>query len=290
MKVIIGGTNSYDLAKKVARKLKVSYKKLVVNQFPDGEFHIRLPVQVKNKQVIIIQSMAPKPNLSLLETVWAAQTARELGAKKVIVVAPYLCYMRQDKRFFATEAKSNTIMSALLTCADEVLTIDPHLHRIKSLKEIFEIKARSITANNVLGEYIKKNIKKGMIIGPDAESYQWAEDIAEIAGLESVVLKKKRFNARRVRIVVPEKLKEQLKGMPAILVDDVISTGHTILEVVKQLRKHNIKNIYALTVHGLFSEDALRKLQKAKVKVIATNTINNKVARIDVSDLIAENL
>jgi ribose-phosphate pyrophosphokinase len=290
MKVVIGCTNSCVLAKKIARKLKVPYKKLVVRHFPDGELYIKFPVLPKNKHVIIVQSMYPNPNAALLEAVWAAQTAQELKARKVTVIAPYLCYLRQDKRFHPTEAKSNTIMSALLTCADSLLTIDPHLHRIKSLKEIFEIQASHTTANTLLGEYIKKKIRRGIVIGPDGESYQWAEQIAKTAGLPVHVLKKKRYSSRKVRIVVPQELKKKLRHTPAILVDDIVSTGHTLLEVVKQLRKHGTKKIYALAVHGVFAENALQKLRKARVKVITTNTINNKVAKIDVSGLIAKNL
>ena len=289
VKLVLGCSNSTDLAKKLARRLKAAYKAVKTDYFPDGEFHIKIP-QVKKKHVILVQSMYPHPNESLLEVVFAAQTAQELGAKRVTVIAPYLCYLRQDKRFHPGEAKSNSIMAALLTCADDIYTIDPHLHRITSLKEIFAVKAVALTANSLLGEYIKKHIKNGIVIGPDAESYQWAEGIAKHANLPVKVLKKKRYHARKVKIVVPKQLQEELHHKKAILVDDIVSTGHTLLEVAKGLRRHKIKSIYAVCVHGLFAEDALKKLKKAGVKVIATNTIQSSASKIDISPLLAHAL
>lgn len=287
-KIVFGGTNSQDLAKRVARRLKAPYAALIVKHFPDGETYLRLPKDVKGKEVILIESMHPDPDLIMIETIFAARTAKELGAKKVIIVAPYLAYMRQDKRFHPRECKSNSIMAALMTCGDKIITIDPHLHRISSLKDIFKIPAQRLSANDVIAKYIKKNIKNEVIVGPDIESYQWAEEIAKKIDLHAVVLRKKRYTSRVVRIKVKPGI--GFRGKNVVIVDDIISTGHTMIEPIKQIKKMGAKKIYCIGVHGLFVEGALKKLKKLGVTVLTTNTIVNPVSKIDMSETIAKAL
>jgi ribose-phosphate pyrophosphokinase len=287
-KVVFGGTNSTDLARKVAKRIKAPYAALKITRFPDGELNLRLPMDVKGKEVVLIESMHPNPDLTMIEIIFAARTCKELGAKKVTVVAPYLAYMRQDKRFHPRECKSNTIMSALMTCADRILTIDPHLHRIKSLKEIFRIPAKRLSANDAIAKYIEKNIKNEVIVGPDSESYQWAEAIAEKVHVHATVLRKKRYTARHVKIVV--KKGTEFKGKNVVIVDDIISTGHTMIEPIKQIKKMGAKKIYCIGVHGLFVEGALKMLKKLGATVLTTNTIVNPTSKIDMSETIAKAL
>lgn len=287
-KIVFGGTNSQDLAKRVARKIKAPYAALIVKHFPDGETYLRLPKDVKGKEVILIESMHPNPDLIMIETIFAARTAKELGAKKVTIVAPYLAYMRQDKRFHPRECKSNSIMAALMTCGDKIFTIDPHLHRINSLSEIFTIPAKRLSANDAIAKYIKKNIKNEVIVGPDSESYQWARAIADKINVHATVLKKKRYTSRVVRIKVKPGI--GFKGKNVVIVDDIISTGHTMIEPIKQIKKMGAKKIYCIGVHGLFVEGALNKLKKLGVTVLTTNTIVNPVSKIDMSETIVKAL
>jgi len=287
--LIIGCSNSRDLAKKVARKTKAKYSALKTKKFPDGETYVRFMTDVKNKKIVLVNSFHPNPNDAMVETIFAAQTAKELGARSVTIVAPYLAYMRQDKRFHPGESKSNTIMSKMLSrVADKIITIDPHLHRIKSLNDIFKIKTKRLSANSAIAEYIDKNIKNTVIIGPDIESYQWAEAIAEKIDLHAVVLKKKRYTARKVRIKVKKDV--DFKNRNVVIVDDIISTGHTMIEPIRQIKKMGAKKIYAIGVHGLFVEGALKKLRKLGVRILTTNTIENPVSKIDMSETIARGL
>jgi len=287
-KIVFGGTNSQDLAKRVARKIKAPYAALIVKHFPDKETYLRLPKEVKGKEVILIGSMHPNPDLIMIETIFAARTAKELGAKKVTIVAPYLAYMRQDKRFHPRECKSNSIMAALMTCGDKIITIDPHLHRINSLSDIFTIPAKRLSANDAIAKYIKKNIKDEVIVGPDIESYQWAKAIADKINVHATVLRKKRYTSRHVRIVV--KKGTDFKGKNVVIVDDIISTGQTMIEPIKQIKRMGAKKIYCIGFHGLFVEGALKKLRKLGVRVLTTNTIVNPVSKIDMSDTIAKAL
>tara|TARA_Y100000310_G_C20571200_1_gene758129 strand:- start:300 stop:1190 length:891 start_codon:yes stop_codon:yes gene_type:complete len=280
--------NSEDIAKSLARKLKARYSPLKISSFPDGDIYLKFNMSLKNKRLIIVQSFQPHSDMSLFDVIFAAETAKDLGAKKVILVAPYLAYMRQDKRFHSGEAISSRIMAKLLNnSVDRIITIDPHLHRYKSLKAIFKIPAKRLTANSLISKYIRDNIKFPVIIGPDWESYQWAEFIAKQVGCDSTVLEKTRFSSRNVK----EKMKKKVhcKGMDVVIVDDIISTGHTIAEAAKKARKMGAKSVTAIGVHGLFVEKAIDKMKKAGVtKIVTTNCIEHRTNKIDVTPLLVD--
>lgn len=282
--------NSVNIAKKMASKLKAKYSPLTIGAFPDGDLYLRFNHEVKGQTVVIVQSFQPHPDQSLFDVVFAAETAKDLGAKKVILVAPYLAYMRQDKRFNPGECISSRVMAKLLNHSiDKLITVDPHLHRYKSLKEVFTVPAVRLTADGLLVDYLKKNLRKVVIIGPDWESYQWAEDIAHKIGAEVTVLEKTRYNSRHVT----EKMIHPIiiKGKDVAIIDDIISTGHTLCEAAKSAKKFGARNVYALGVHGLLVENAAEKLKKAGVKkVITTNCIEHGTNRIDVTPLLVEAL
>jgi len=287
--IVVSGTNSRSLAKSVAKRIKAQYSELFVDTFPDGELRIRFPDDVAGMHVILIESLLPNPNTSLMELVFAIHTAKDLGAAKVTAVAPYLAYMRQDKRFHAGECVSAHVMADLLSAADHVIAIDPHLHRIKRLQDIFTCKATSLTADPVFADYIHKTHPKAIIMGPDGESSQWAKTIADRIGQESVILSKKRYSATKVRTIIHGD-PARFKGRDVVIVDDIISTGNTMIEPIKQLKAFGAKKITCVCVHGVFAKNALQRLKKLGAQVISTNTIQNPVAKIDVASLIANAL
>lgn len=286
--IIVGLSNSKNLAKKVARKLKVKYSDIDFDFFPDGEIHLRFKIKLKGT-VVLVQSMQPKTNDALIEALFASATAKEIGAKKVILVTPYLNYMRQDKRFRPGDCVSNEIVAKFIDdYVDHIFVVDPHLHREKTLSHFFKIKATKLTANPLIAQYIKKHIKSPLLIGPDWESYKWARATAEMIGAESVILKKKRYSGRRVKVYFGQKI--EVKGKNAVLVDDMISTGNTLLRTIEHLKKLGIKKFTAIAVHGVFSEGALQKLKKSGATVITANTIENPTAKLDISGIIADAL
>jgi ribose-phosphate pyrophosphokinase len=282
--------NSQYLAKRIAKKLKAKYSPLTISSFPDGDIYLKFNTSLKNKKLIIVQSFQPHSDMSLFDVIFASQTAKDLGAKKVILVAPYLSYMRQDKRFNPGECISSKVMAKLLNSSvDKIITVDPHIHRYKSLKDIFTISAKRLTANHLIADYIKKHFKNEVIIGPDQESYQWAEEIAKYIHVHATVLKKTRFTARKVKVKMIKPIK--IKGKNVVIVDDIISTGHTIAEAAKQARKLGAKSVSAICVHGLFVEKAIEKIKKAGVKkIISTNTIKHKTNQIDISSILIKEL
>jgi len=286
MAIVFGGMGSEKFARSLARRIKAKYAEPDVSFFPDGEIKMKIPEDIKGKHVIFVYSFHPNPNAVLIRALFALGAAKQLKAKKITLVLPYMGFLRQDKMFHKGEAMSNRIVAELLSRANKVITMDPHLHRIKSLKQIFKTGTKKVTATGIIAEHIKKKHKKAIVMGPDEESSQWVSVIAKKAGVQSIVLKKKRYSARKVKIVVKSKI--PLKGRDVVLVDDIISTGHTLIEPIKQLKKMKVKSITCIGVHGLLVENALKKLKKLGAKVETTNTIQNPVANIDVTTTFAK--
>ena len=287
--MIIGCSAGKDMGKLLAKHLKSPYSALDVERFPDNELQLRFLVPVKDKHVILVQTFHHDIDAQLIEVLFAAQTAKDLGAKKVTLVAPYFPYLRQDKRFRPGDCVSQQVIAKLIALdVDALYTVDPHLHRIHSLKKIFDIETHRVTADPLIAEYIKHKIKNPLIIGPDAESFQWARTTAKIIGCEAAIMEKTRYSARLVHSVLNKEV--DLAGKTVVMVDDIISTGHTLLEAIKNVRKLGAEKIVCIGVHAVFAENALRKLKRAGATVITSNTIPNLTAKIDVSGEIAKAL
>ena len=267
--------------------MKTKYSPLTIKHFPDGDTYLKFNTSLKGQKLIIIQSFQPNPEKSLYNVIFAAKTAKDLGVKKIILVAPYLAFMRQDKRFNQGEAITSKIMAKLLNNSiDKIITIDPHLHRYHSLHDIFKIPVMKLSANQLIADYIKNNIKDAIVIGPDSESEQWASVIAKKVGISSTVMEKTRYSSRKVAVKMKKTI--DFKNKNVVIVDDIISTGNTIIEAAKKVK--SAKSITAIAVHGLFVE-GITKLNKAGIKkIITTNTIDNKAGKIDVKELLVNEL
>jgi ribose-phosphate pyrophosphokinase len=288
--IVIGCSHGKHIAKKIAEKAKRKYSELFVEKFPDNELHIRFNAKlVKNKRVILIQSFYDNIDSCLMEVVFAARTAKKLGASSVTLMAPYFPYMRQDKMFVYGEVASIHVLGEVLSrIIDEIYILDPHLHREKTLGHIFSIPAHRLTANPLTAEYIRDNIKNALIVGPDWESYKWARATAEMIGCESTILLKERHSARNVDVRFQENI--NVKGKNIVLVDDMISTGNTLIKTIKALKKLGVTKVTCIATHGIFVENALERLLKTGAKVVTSNSLPGKVARIDVSTLFAEKI
>ncbi len=287
--LIVSCSHGKHLGYLIAKRLKVKHSNLIVGKFPDDELYVRFDANLKNKLVVLIQSFYKNISDCIVEVILAAKTAKGLGAKRVILAAPYFPYMRQDKRFNKGESVSQSIIAGLVDkYFDSVYLMDPHLHRKNKLENIFKIRAKKLTANSLIADYIKKNIKNPVVIGPDEESYKWARNVAEMLGVESRILKKKRYSSYHVEIKLNKGI--DLSNKNAVIVDDIVSTGNTIFETAKILKNLGARKIYCICVHGIFANNALNKLRKAKINVVSTNTVPSKKAKIDVSGVIGESL
>ncbi len=288
--IVVGCSHGKHIAKQIAKGAKRIYSELFVEKFPDNELHIKFNSKiVKNKRVVLVQSFYGEIDSCLIEVMFAARTARDMGASSVTLVAPYFPYMRQDKMFNYGEVASIHVLGEILSnILDEIYILDPHLHREKNLGHIFSIPAHRITANPLIAEYIRDNISNALIVGPDWESYKWAKRTADLIGCESTILLKDRHSARSVDVSFQEKV--DVKGKNIVLVDDMISTGNTLIKTIKALKKLGVNKVTCIAVHGIFTENALSKLLATGAKVITANSIPNKVGKIDVSLLFAEKL
>ncbi len=287
--LIVGLSHGTHLAKKIAKKLKKKYHEIEYTKFPDSEIKLRFTCPIKGKYVVLVQSFYENVNDCLVETLFAAETARDLGAKEVILVAPYFPYLRQDARFHPGECISlRTIAKNIDEDFDKVIIIDPHLHREKTLTHIFRIKSKKLSANPLIEEYIKKKIKNPVIIGPDWESYKWARMVAENIGCDCAIMEKTRYSATKVKVELNKDI--DIKSKNLIFIDDMISPGNTLIRAIEEMKKLGGKKVTCFAVHGILVNNALERLKKSGATVITSNTIPNKAAKIDVSDLIVDAL
>jgi len=282
-KMFIACSGGKHLVASLARKTGGCCCSLDSEIFPDTELRVRLPLNVKSWDVYIVQSFykdVHDVNDKLVEVLFAAHTAKELGAKNVYLIAPYLAYLREDVRFRKGEAISAHIVANLLKVFKKVYTVEPHLHRIKKFKDVFK-NGVQISLTEEVTRYIKNKIGRCLLVGPDDESEQWVAPVAKKLGLEYVILEKERFSARKVKTKG-----RRISAEKVVVIDDIISTGQTLIEASKLIKA---KKTYFLCFHGLFSEGALAKVKK-KGKVIVSNSVPSKVSEIDVTSAIAKRL
>jgi ribose-phosphate pyrophosphokinase len=253
--------------------------------FPDGETYLRHLTPMVGRSIALVCTLAdPDPKLAPL--MFAAGAARELGARRVGLIAPYLAYMRQDRRFHDGEAVSARHFAAFLSATvDWLLTVDPHLHRLRRLEDVYAIPAKALHAAPLVAEWIRGAVRNPLLIGPDAESRQWVAEAAAIIGAPFVVAQKTRRGDRNVEVELPDLA--PWRGRTPVLIDDVVSSGRSLLELARLLREAGFARPVCAVVHGLFAGDSFARLS-AECSMIATaNTVPHASNRIDVSGIIA---
>ena len=273
-------------AKQLATLLDIKFAEIAVHQFPDGESKITLPEYLA-ESVIICQSLH-HPNTKLVELFLAAGSARKRGVKQLILVAPYLCYMRQDKAFHPGEVVSQTIIGQLMANQfDAVITVDAHLHRVRNLSEAIPLAhAINLTATVPMAVFLKAQLENPLLLGPDSESGQWVAEIAAHDNLDYAVASKQRFSDRDVRVSLPA---ISFTGRHIVLVDDVASTGKTLLAVAEALQEHQPASINVLVNHALFVEDAIDQLKTVGVNHIwSCDSIPHTTNCISLAPLLSE--
>jgi ribose-phosphate pyrophosphokinase len=276
-----------EMAAKLAAALGAEVGRLEVRRFPDEEAHLRFADEVAGKRVVLVATL-DRPDAKFLPLAFAAATARELGALDVTLVAPYLAYMRQDRHFEPGDADSAPIFARLLSQSfDGLVTVDPHLHRIKRLEEIYEIPSVVLHAAPLLSAWIANNVPDAILIGPDGESAQWVGAVAKDAAKPFTVLTKTRRGDRDVEVSIPDV--ERWRDSTPVLVDDIISTGRTMAETLDHLAQAGMKPAICLGVHAVFAPRAIEDLRRAGAgRIVTTDTIRHETNAIDVSTLLGE--
>ncbi len=272
-------------AKRMAAAAGFPCNEVDIHHFPDGESRIRLPEKLP-EQIIFCRSLY-QPNGKLIELLLAVAAARRLGAKQITLVAPYLCYMRQDKAFHPGEAISQRIIGELLARQfDALITVDPHLHRVHNLQQAVPVeRAITLSATGIMAVWLAKQSDNPLLIGPDEESVQWVAAIARHNRLDYCVASKERLGDRNVRVTLPD---GNYAGRNIILVDDVASTGQTLEMAARELLRYKPVRISALVTHALFADDALQRLQRVGVEQIwSCDSIPHPTNHLQLAEVLA---
>jgi ribose-phosphate pyrophosphokinase len=285
---VLGFPAYREPAQRLAAAAGLGYADIHVRHFPDGESLVRLPERLP-PHVIFCCSL-DDPNAKLVELQLAAGAAPELGAERLTLVAPYLCYMRQDVAFHPGEAVSQRIIGELLAQRfDTLITVDPHLHRTRDLEHVLPFcRAVALSATAAMADRLSARSDDPLLIGPDEESAQWVRAIAAPGRLDYGVARKRRLGDRHVRVELPDLT---VAGRHVVLVDDVASTGQTLIEAACGLYGRGAASVSVLVTHALFVDDALERLAEAGVgDICSTDSIPHETNGMELAGLLAEAL
>jgi ribose-phosphate pyrophosphokinase len=285
--VILPFPDNAETAASLAKRLDAEVGAVTLRRFPDGETYVRIETPVTGRETILVCTLS-RPDEKMLPLLLTAATAKDLGATRVGLVAPYLAYMRQDARFQPGEGITSRYVARLLSQAvDWLVTVDPHLHRYRSLAEVYSVPTRAVRAAPLIAQWIRNHVSSPVVVGPDGESAQWAQVVANEAGAPSVVLNKTRRGDRDVEVSFPDA--ERWKGYTPVVVDDLISTAHTMIETVGHVKRAGLPAPICVAVHAVFAERAYADLVAAgPARVLTCNTVPHASNGLDATDLLAD--
>ena len=275
-------------AQRLALALGCDYQPVQVHRFPDGESLVNVPSEPA-PHVVICQSL-DRPNNKLIELLLAIHTFRQAGVKRISLIAPYLCYMRQDKAFHPGQAISQQIVGRFLAeLIDDLITVDAHLHRIKSLQQAVPLNnAINLSAASALGTFLVQQKISPLLLGPDSESEQWVQQVAQVGNFDWAVASKQRHSDIEVTITLPA---ISVHNRVVVIVDDVVSSGHTLAEAALQLQSAGAAQVCCLVTHALFADGAIDLLQQAGIQAIwSSDSIPHKTNVIKLADMLAAGL
>lgn len=275
------------LASELARVLRCDWSELALHRFPDGETLVRIDAPVKGRCVVLAGSL-DHPDEKTVPLLFAADAARDMGASQVGLVAPYLAYLRQDRRFNPGEAITSRSYARLLSNSlDFLVTVDPHLHRWLSLGEIYTIRTAVVPSAPPIARWLRSHVARPLIVGPDAESEQWVADVARLVDAPWTVMTKVRRDDRDVGVKLAAR--GPWPDRVPVLVDDIVSTGNTLLAAAAALKKAGLAPPVCIAVHAVFDADALwRMLEGGVAKVVTCDTIAHSTNAIRLAPALAK--
>jgi len=277
---IIGGTTSEKIAKDLCKDLQASLAKTISKRFPDDELYIRILDDISKEHVVIIQTT--HPDQKIVELFLLQEAVKEAGAKKITVVIPYFGYARQDKKFKDGEPVSAKAIAKLISLnADKVITVDPHKEYIL---DFFTIPAFSCSAVPEIAKHLNKK-KIDMVLAPDKGALERAKKASTIINCDFDYMEKTRIDGTTVKIK-PKNLDVRNKNVA--IIDDIISTGGTMAESIKELKKHGAKRVLVACTHGLFAGEAIKKLKSAGCdEIISTDTIRSDFSKVKIAPCVS---
>ena len=283
---IISGKSSEDLAKKLSSKIKANLVKSEIRVFADGESKITLNGKLSKKKSVVVQSIYPPVDTNLIQALSLISKAKEISSE-VIAVIPYMGYARQDREFLPGEIVTMKVLGKLFKGAGASKVVAVDIHSLIGFKH-FSIKTKNVTAIPDLVRYFKKlRLKNPLVVSPDQGGKERAREFGREFGTEYIALEKKR-DRKTGKVQIQTKNVDVIER-DLILVDDMISTGGSIIKATQFLKKQKCKRIYVACTHALLMNNAENKIKKAGItKIVSTNTIPGKTSIVDVSDTIAK--
>lgn len=275
-------------AARLAQALGVPHRTIDIHRFPDGELKVTVGPAA---DTTLLYLPLDRPNEKLIALILAAEALRRGGAKRLVLVAPYLCYMRQDKAFHEGEAISQKVMGKLVAATvDRVVTVDAHLHRTHDIRDVFPgIEAQDLSATPAIAAALQGIDRDTVVVGPDEESEPWVRDLAGRLHLAHAIGRKSRAGDRSVQIAFPDT--NVFKGRPALLVDDIVSSGGTLIVCTQALRQSGASAIDAVMTHALFPAPMLDEFKHAGIgSVRSTSSVPHPTNAIALDGVLAEAL
>ncbi|MCK9907593.1 ribose-phosphate diphosphokinase [Microbacteriaceae bacterium K1510] len=272
-------------AARLAEKLGVPCHVIDVHRFPDGELRVTVGPAAPG---IILYAPLDHPNDKLIALLLAVEALRRGGTKRLVLVAPYLCYMRQDKAFHDGEAISQKAIGQLIAATvDRVVTVDAHLHRTHDIRAVFPgIEAEDLSAMPAIAAALRGVDWSTVVVGPDEESEPWVGALADKLGLAFAVGRKTRAGDRSVEIAFADP--KLFKGRPVLLVDDIVSSGGTLTVAAKALRAAHAATIDAVIVHALFPPETIKDFHHAGIRSVhSTSSVPHPTNAIPLDDILA---
>jgi ribose-phosphate pyrophosphokinase len=274
-------------ADRLAAKLDAPRCRLDSRRFPDGERYLRVMDTVAGRDAVVVAQLRdPDPQLPGL--LFLADALHDLGARRVLLAAPYLPYMRQDTRFRAGEAVTSRSLAKWLSSAfDALVTVDPHLHRHAALDALYTIPTQAVASAPAIARWLPSAVDFPYLVGPDAESRQWVATLADLAGCPYTVLAKQRLGDRTVVLSAPDA--QALRGHTPVLVDDIVASGRTMAAAVRACRVDGAAAPVCIGVHAVFAGDAAALLEGAGAgRVVTCNALTHPSNAIDVLEALAD--
>jgi ribose-phosphate pyrophosphokinase len=283
---VIATSSSLGLAAKLSRLL--SRELLVAEEkvFPDGEKYLRIPKRLEG-DVLLVHSLHQPQDERFVQLLLAVDAAKGAGASRVIVVVPYFAYARQDKRFLEGEPVSvGALLKAVEAAgADALAVVD--IHKPSSLDEWLRIPHFNVLPVGELAGYFRGKLRDPVVLAPDKGALHRAQLAAQVLGAEYDYLEKSRDRVTGEVKIAPKSV--DVGGRDVLFIDDIISTGGTLVAAAKEVLALGAKRVYAACTHALLVSGALDKLYAAGVEeVVATDTVPSPVSRVSVAEPIAE--
>jgi ribose-phosphate pyrophosphokinase len=288
---IIAGPSSLDLANAIAKHLDAELVPVDIRIFPDGESKIKMK-RVDKDYCIVVQSTYPPTDRHLLQALMMIKRCSEDGAANVCAVMPYMAYSRQDRAFLDGEVVSMALVAKLIETVGTKRLITVDVHSPASLS-YFTMDTQNISAVGLLADYAAVKIKPNapIVVSPDMGGAKRAVKFARMLGTDMVALKKIRDKDTAEVIIEEKELNSSVVGRDLILLDDMISTGESIVEACRFLRRYKPHKIYAICTHALLIGDATTRIKAAGVEeIISTNSVPGINAKVDLAPLITTKL